>query len=130
MQAIRDSVILLALLLVVVSIRVTPLEEVVELVPETRAATAAQPVPASSVVPVEQPSSCSTQFDTAPRSEAEPLTPPPIGVPKPFEVEGSDGSRVMFLIEVERDGRLEAGIENCPTDPDRSLEAPAAGSAC
>jgi hypothetical protein len=129
MQAIRDSLIVLALLLVVVTIRVTPLEDVVDLVPETQAATAEQPAPAKRAQPAKQPSSCSAKPDEAPCTEVVPLTPSPMGTPRLLELDGPDGSRVMVLIEVERDGRLEAGIENCPTDPDRPLEAPAAGSA-
>lgn len=130
MQAIRDSVILLALLLVVVSIRITPLEEVVDLVPQTHAASAERLAEDTGAVPAKQSSSCSGNTDTAPIPRARPLTPPPIGTPRLLEFEGPGDSRVMFLIEVERDGQLEAVIEHCPTDPDQPQKAPAAGAAC
>ena len=130
MQAIRDSVILLTLLLVVVSIRVTPLEDIVDLVPEAQAASAERPTEESGAVPAKLRSSCSGKTDTAPNPEARPLTPPPMGTPKMLEVRGLDGSRVMVLIEVERDRHLEAVIDDCPTDPDPPQEAPAAGAAC
>jgi len=122
MQAIRDSVILLALLLVVVSIRITPLEDIVDLVPQAQAATGQRPAAVTGALPAKQSSSCSGKIDTAPIPEVRPLSQP--------ELEGPGDTRVMFLIEVERDGQLEAVIENCPTDPDRPQEAPAAGAAC
>ena len=131
MQAIRDSLILLVLILLAVSIRLTPLEEIVDLIPEARAAAAEWSDGEAGVVPASNPSSCSGEPDTAPCTRIRLHTPPPIGKLPPPEVEGDrDDSRVRFLIEVERDRRLEAAIEQCPTDPDRSQEAPAAGAAC
>ena len=130
MQAIRDALIMLVLILLAVSIRVTPLEKVAGLIPDAHAAMTERSADAARTVTAEQSSSCSKESDVAPCPEARPLPPPPKGSLRSLEVKEVDDSRVLVLIEVERDGRLEAESKQCPTDSGRSHKAPAAAEAC
>ena len=130
MQAIRDALIMLVLILVAVSIRVTPLENVADLIPDAQAAVTERSADAARIVPARQSSSCSADSDVAPRPQDRSLSPPPKGSLRSLEVKEVDDSRVLVLIEVERDGRLEAESKQCPTDSGRPHKAPAAAEAC
>jgi len=109
MQAIKDAAIVLALILLAATIRITPLKGAVGVIPEAQAATAERSVEATSSSPVVRSSSCARESRLQPLQQDRPSRLPPI---------------------VERDRPIEAAIENCPTDPDRSVKAPTAGSTC
>jgi hypothetical protein len=130
MQAIRDALILLVLILLAVSIRVTPLENVTDLIPHAQAATTERSADGARAVTAEQSSSCSKGSDVVPCPQDRSLSPPPKGSLGSLELRQIDDSRVMVLIEVERDGRLEAESKQCPTDSGRPQKAPAAAEAC
>jgi hypothetical protein len=119
MQAIKDVAIVLTLILLAATIRITPLEGSVGLVPEAQAATAERSVEASSSSPVVRSSSCAREFRMQLPQQDRSSTLHPMGV-RPECVS----------IDVERDRPIEAAIDNCPTDPDRSVKAPTAGSTC
>ena len=130
MQAIRDALIMLVLILLAASIRVTPLENVAGLVPDAQAAVTERSADAARAVPAKQSSSCLADSDSAPCSDDRSLSPPPMGSLKSLEVRDVGDSRVLVLIEVERDWRLEAESKQCPTDSDRPQKAPAVAEAC
>jgi hypothetical protein len=119
MQAVKDAAIVLALILLAATIRITPLDGAAGLIPEAQAATAERSVEATSSSPVVRSSSSARESRMQPLQQNRPSTLPPMGV-RPQRV----------LIEVKRDRPIEAAIDNCPTDPDRSVKAPTAGSTC
>jgi hypothetical protein len=131
MQAIKDAAIVLILILLAATIRVTPLEDVTDLIPETEAAAAERSAETAEPSPVVRPSSNTWEPGLQPLREYRPFSPPPMGsMPPPSEAGTERDTRAFVLIQVKRDRPIEAVIESCPTDPDRPRKAPAAGSAC
>jgi hypothetical protein len=131
MQAIKDAAILLALILLVATIRVTPLDEVTGLVPEAQAAAAERSGEAEPTSPMVRPSSSTGEPGLEPPNRARPWTPPPTGkVPQPCGAGQDRNSRAFVLIEVKRDRPVEAVNEYCPTESGRSRQAPAIGPTC
>ena len=134
MKAMRDAAILLLLVLALLSIRVTPVEDVGGLIP---AAHAAAVDPAAEAVPIapaiRSSSSCSKSADcqARPLPTDEPSEPPPRCESDSLQVSGDgDGRNRVLRIELQRDRPLGAVMESSPNDPDRPREAPAAGAAC
>ena len=131
MQALKDAAILLALLVLAATIRIAPLEDSVDLMPEAKAATAERSVEASRSSPVVRSSSCTRESRMQPLELVRPSTLHPMGArPQPSRAERDQRSRARVSIHLERDRPIEAAIENCPTDPDRSCEVLATGSTC
>lgn len=133
MKAMRDAAILLILILAVLSIRITPAEDVAGLIPEAHAAAVEPSAEAEPIAPAihSSSSSCSRDREADPLPTAEPSPPPPSREAHSLQVSGERDGRTMILrIELQRDRSLEAVMESSPIDPDRPREAPAAGAAC
>ena len=132
MKAMRDAAILLILLLVVLSIRITPAEQFTGLVPLTHAAAAESSAEAESIAPAIRSSSspCSLDRDARPLPTAEPPPSCSCESDSPRVPGDRDGRERVLRIELQRDRSLEAVMDSSPIDPDRPREAPAAGAAC
>jgi hypothetical protein len=106
MQSIRDAAILLILILLVASVRIGPSNE------------APQTLPAESAV------------DTGVPLPAMRLAPPPARDAQGPHFEGEEGQEEILPMEAERDRKLQATLQHCPTDPDWPRETHSAGPTC
>jgi hypothetical protein len=133
MKSMRDAAILLVLVLAVLSIRITPAENVAGIVPAAHAAPVDSSSEAEPIAPAIRSSSspCCPDRDERLLPTTDPPPPPPAGEPDSLQAaRGGHGWKLVPPIELQRDRSLEAVMESSPIDPDRSREAPAAGAAC
>ena len=133
MKAMRDAAILLIVVLAVLSIRISPAEDVTGLIPAAHAAAFEPSAEADPIAPAIRSSSSprSADRDACPRPKVEPPEPPPSCESDSLQVSGDgDGRNWTFRIEVQRDRSLGAVMVSSPIDPDRPREAPAVGAAC
>jgi len=133
MTVIRDAIILVVLILLALTVRISPRPEPVTIVPEARAESArpaAEPGASSDGV---QPSS-EPDFE-----ELLEITVPALRSVAPFledpscsagEDAAGDEVRARVWIEWTRDRPHGDAGESCPEDCARTPEAPAAGAAC
>jgi hypothetical protein len=129
MQAIKDAAIVLILVLLAATIRVTPLDDVAELVPDAQAA-AQRPAGADEAPPVLRPSSCTGEETLEPAQLLRPWTPPPMGTEQPAGGGKVRDDRARVRVWTKRDRPLVLWIEPSEEKADPQPRALESDSAC
>jgi len=129
MQGLKDAAIVLVLILLAVTIRVTPLDDVADLVPDAQAA-ALLPAVAAEDSPVLRPSSCTGEETLEPAWRIRTRTPPPMGTAQPDGVGEDRDIRVRVWIREKRDRSPALLVEPSPDEVDPPRQAVASDTAC
>lgn len=130
MQAVRDAAILLLLLLVVLSVRVTPLEQVGNLIPEAQAADGTPAAEAAGVRSWEDQIDAPNDSGVVMMPALGPQSPPPADQQPAPEISEEQDHETLVLIRVKRDRPDRNDTGECSPDAERSHKAPVRRSAC